>query len=542
MNAFVALETPWRYSDPERRESPSFAAMRMGTNLMDSTFARHPQHGHSHVEHDEQEVAEHYDYDYHEAYEPEDIYHFPWKLYAFLSIPFLEVIAPVFMAADQKNVDTIKAVVVCAVSALVMLFAGFDIIYQARKRASDHPTSMRIWFQTAAWLGGIGIFALALAAAWRNEIYYIGADIYHWFVEFLLISFLGVWACSSYSSLTISRAFSKTFLLLGCTGIAIVVLGIMGFTVGGGHAVEGFALWRIELGRAFPIVPLVLVCSCFLFAPWHHHRLPVGILATVFTLLICLVFTWKRTQWAMSLCCLGTLVLLMLPKRMISFAPLFFMLFGVCLWAFHITSPRTIPHLVYELKEMVTYNDNWTIDQTIDTREAQVTETFRVAAREPLGHGFGAEIQILTPNGKSVEKLHYVHSLYAYYALQFGVPGCLAATGVLGVLMLSLYRAVGMNEEAQWFVKGALVSWIALAGSGLMLVSIHTVFSGVVLAISIVGLARCLHPHPADGYAQDYESDDDDHWHEDEHYDDEEHLEHTDAEPEFPPQPAMKGV
>ncbi len=68
-----------------------------------------------------------------------------------------------------------------------------------------------------------------------------------------------------------------------------------------------------------------------------------------------------------------------------------------------------------------------------------------------------------------MEKLHYVHSLYAYYALQFGVPAAWLLPASWACLMLSLYRAVGMNEEAQWFVKGALVSWIALAGSGLML-------------------------------------------------------------------------
>jgi O-Antigen ligase len=505
-------------------------------------------YSHSHDD-DEQESHEHYEYHDHHDFEPEDIHSTPWKLYAFLLIPFLEVISPIFMTTEQKNGDTVKAIVVGGACAVVMLFAFFDLIYQARKRASDHSTSMRILFQTSTWLGGIGVFALALAAGWRNEVYYVGADIYHWFVEFLLVSFLGVWACSSYSSLTISRAFTNTFLALGCMGLAIVVLGISGFAVGGGHAVEGFAMWRIELGRAFPMVPMILVVACFLFAPWHHHRLPMKTLVTVGILGICLIFTWKRTQWAMTLCCLASLVMLMLPKKAISLAPLFFMLFGACLWAFHITSPRTIPHLIADLKEMVTYNENWTIDQTMDTREAQVTETFRIAAREPFGHGFGAEIQILRPDGKSVEKLHYVHSLYAYYALQFGVPGCLVATGVLGVLMLSLYRAVGMNEEAQWLVKSALVCWVALAGSGLMLVSIHTVFSGVVLALSVVGLARCLQPHSADGYNDDHAENYDDHWHDSMNDESYEHVHHETDEPhetedEHEPesQPVVKGV
>jgi hypothetical protein len=444
--------------------------------------------------------------EYEDAYEepslPEDYHVFPWKLWAFLSVPLMEIIAQCVFTTDGE-----RAILVAPAFGLAMFLAIFDLILQARNRHTFHSEGMKMWFLTGIWLGGLGLFAIAMAVGWKNEMYYVAADIFHWYFEFVGVGFLAVWAFSSYSSHVIARAVSRACFWMALIGLTIVALGILGKLQAGygGKPVEGVFRWRLELGRAYPIVPLIISIALLFYAPRTSGKVPLLTLTTVLMFIVCLIFTLKRTQWLLfPVCAVG----LFIPKRAFNYLPFFALLGGTMLWGFHILSPNAIPNAIEDLKQFVTYNEEWTVDQTLDTRDMQVKEAFRVSFKEWWGHGFGAEIYIITPNGKRTEALHYVHSLYAYYALQFGLPGGVVAIGVFLAVVLGLYLVMDINPAAQWMVRSALFSIVALAGSGLMMVSIHTALAGVVLGIAVVALARCYHPHMLDEYHSPAEQED----------------------------------
>jgi O-Antigen ligase len=429
------------------------------------------------------------DYESEQHHEPGGI---PWKLMCFLSIPFLEVIGQ----AIFKD-ESIRAVIVAPALLLTVLLAAFDSISQARLRNYSHSRSIKYGMNVMLWLGGVGVFALALAIGMRNEGYYIAADIYHWYFEFLGVAALGIWAFSSYSSHIIARSCLKAFLLLGMVGCGRELMGVLGINIfeGGGNSVAGTMLFRLELGRGFPMIPLLMVSAALLYAPRSDSRFAFLAMAAGFLLLICLMFTFKRTQWLLfPVLFIG----MCLPKRVITASPFFLVAGLIMVWAFSFVSPNTIPALIDAAKQQLTYSDNWSIDDTLINRQNQVDETFKVCWKQPIGHGFGAEVQIPTPNGKRVEALHYVHSLYAYYALQFGFLGGAVAICVILVLSLLCFISLDMDEYAQWMVRAGLFGMVAFAGSGITLVSIHTTFAGLIIAVVVTGLARCTSPHRED--------------------------------------------
>jgi hypothetical protein len=153
--------------------------------------------------------------------------------------------------------------------------------------------------------------------------------------------------------------------------------------------------------------------------------------------------------------------------------------------------PHKIDNLLANVKEQLTYNKNWSIDDTLKAREHQAQDGIEEGLRSPIGQGFGAEIDTLSADGKRTVKQHYLHSLHAYYILQFGPLGYGLVAVVIAALTWGVFRSFDTVEDCQWMLRAALFSLVACGITGLTLVSIHTTFAGMALGLAITSLARC---------------------------------------------------
>src|SRR5690606_6665136 len=79
----------------------------------------------------------------------------------------------------------------------------------------------------------VGVIALALALARGNNPYYVGADVYHWYVEGVLVALVTVAALGRGSARDAARGVAVVGVLIGVVCVATFVLGTLRMIDGG---------------------------------------------------------------------------------------------------------------------------------------------------------------------------------------------------------------------------------------------------------------------------------------------------------------------
>jgi hypothetical protein len=441
-----------------------------------------------------------------------------WPLVMALAVPFAELAAQAIFPDEWQKAILVFPVVFASVCVAVFDLIGQEISDRLRTRVSVRNLLLFV----ASW-SFVGAYGTVVGLVRGNAGFYIGADVYHWFIEILGVAIIYVWACYRYRPAVVASHLLCGFLLYALIGLGVTFAGIAGMPVAGGNLVSGSWLWRLDLSRGFPLIPLLFAVAVLVHPPKANAAMLKAIARlAIALLLVVLFFTLKRTQWALFP--LGVLGIV-LSKRLLAWSMIAIPCIAVLYTAIDVASPGTTTRWIDTLSELVTYNKDWRISDTLGVREEQTEDAYKQALQTPLGVGFGGELTTTDATGKQTIVVHYVHSLHAYYLMQLGPVGYSVLVLLTGGLLLSVFRALDHDPRKEWIARGSLMSMGILLASGFAMVSIHTCFAGMVVALSLMGL-------PVDdpeGDAHDEDDEDED----DEEEEDEEDDDDEDDEEEF---------
>lgn len=387
-----------------------------------------------------------------------------------------ELFGQLFLSTDLS-----RAIVVTTLAAIccLVLLAGSQL-------------SISRWFigrQPGPLLAGLGFAAVGvygglLGLANRNGPYYLAADLYHWFGEGLLAAVLTVALAYAMDGRQLSALLAWSGLALGLLALLAAAAGSLGFPVAGGHVIPALHIWRLEGGRGFPIVLLLFVTAILWKGrPQGMERLMARLAWCI--LFLALILTFKRAQWLTY----GVLfVWIATPSRWRWHARIAAVVSAALVAAALLASPLDVVEGPQYVLDQLTYNPNYTTEESLGDRAAQLSTVLPEVVERPFGSGFGATTYAYTPRFNEHIETHYVHNAYLYYALQVGIPGVLAALLLLALLVVALWRRSSLDLEWNWLAYGAMASVTAFAVMGLTEVSFHTEFFGFSLGLGILAL------------------------------------------------------
>jgi hypothetical protein len=326
------------------------------------------------------------------------------------------------------------------------------------------------------------VYGLVIGIYKENKTYYVYADVYHLLIELVLLSLLTIWAFKDRSPLYVLKTLAFTAVILGLLGITGSVLGTLGYLTSGGHFVESLGAWRLKAGRGFPEFLLILITASFSFRGDIPRTIRHLRFSALLILLINLVLVLRRSMWiSYSL----SLLILFLPRHTIRVLVIFTILLLPCLIIFSVLFPGTTQSLLLFLGELLTYNPNYTVADTLLERFQQLSSVLVYLTKNSWGYGFGAEFFTYWTRGNEYGLVHYIHNLYVYYFLQLGFVGCTIFLIPLMVVPSRLWKNMAIHPSYEWLSRGCLAGLAALLVNGLVMVSTHTVFAGLILGLSI---------------------------------------------------------
>lgn len=397
-------------------------------------------------------------------------------------LPFLAILAAEIAAELFAESEVVRA---AAVGAVLMLVATAIVAYAATAGAFRIRRSLAEQLLVLAPLALAGLYGAALGVYRGNSVYYVAADVYHTFFELLLVTVIAAVFFQRLTPVQLVRTLSWTFLLLGGMGVMGTLLGMAGLISTGGHEVEALGLWRLNAGRGFPEVPLILLLASYRY----RGPLPAAVrlvrAAAVFVLVLSFAAVLKRSMW---LTFLAVSPVLFLHKRLIGIGVAAALGILPLLVLGYLLAPGLFLAAGAAAAQLLTYNPNYTVEDTLVERVQQIANVWPYMKATVLGYGSGAEFYTYWPGENRYGYVHYVHNLYVYYFLQLGYAGLVLYFAPFAALGWRLWRRVGEPDHLEWVRRGALAATVALLANGLTMVSLHTTFAGVMLALGVVSL------------------------------------------------------
>ncbi len=380
--------------------------------------------------------------------------------------------------------DTTRALLVTLLLGPFLLAAAWQVLWNRPVRLPRlrpaHVCVLMVW-------AGVGVAALVIALLYQNTPYYIAADIYHWFVEILLVALVTVWVLGRGEASDAAWIVVMMGLLVGVICVVTFLLGTLQLTHGGTHYVGNLGVARLIVGRGTPqLMFLIVTAALWWRKSWDKRTNRLLVLAWLL-LAVALAATLKRTLW-LSFPVAAMWVIL--PRRWLlaglaGLAPL--VVLAGCIY---VAMPRTINWMAQRAANALTYNPSFTVEETLARREAQLQSVWPYIVDQPSGHGLGASVFAFWTRGQTYDEVHYIHNFYAYYGLQLGVGLLLLTLLLAGWLGWTWLNQKG--DEGVWgfATRAALGSLVALAINGMSLVATHTVFAGFALGLGLVGTAK----------------------------------------------------
>lgn len=326
--------------------------------------------------------------------------------------------------------------------------------------------------------GGFLGYGVLRAIYHGNDQYYLLAELYHWFVELTLVAIV------TRLALTGTPADSAKVMIIACFLVgsftAMLVAGCYaGIVPGGGYFQAGSLFWHLKAGVNFPQVPLMLaLLALFRCSSIGNSYRAMGWIGVV-SCGVLLVLTLKRTMWLSTIGCIACA---MLPKGQIRQAATWISLLGIIVIAGVIARGSE----VFGLLDFMTYNDAYSVSDTMEDRTNQLSDAVRLFST--AGEGLGAEVDIYKVNINKVDRVHYIHSLYVYQIVQFGIPIGVAALLLLFWMTLNVLSQSNRPAVNDWRADAGLACLLAVAINGVTLVSLHSAFAGVAFGVAFAAL------------------------------------------------------
>ena len=407
------------------------------------------------------------------------------RMMVLFGVLFAEILASIISQSDAIRAVGVS-VVLCAT--IVMVFLSWCMSPSLKlKSYAGKPLLI------ATIMIGLGMYGLLIAVARRNGPYYIAADIYHWFFELLLMAAITMWAVARSESIGIAIALALQGIILGGMGIFTFVAGTAGLPLHAGHIVENLHIWRLELSRGFPELPLLFITAALLIKKRERWPKSVRILLWIsFAIYFpCLIVTLKRSMW---LSYLGGVVLMLIPRRKLILGAVVGLLSLPVIASFVIVFRNAIMSMLLGMADMLAYNPAYTVEDTLGERVKQILSVLPYIIKNIYGYGMGAQFYGYWPGENTFGVIHYIHNLYVYYILQIGLPGfllmLLAGVWFLWMLMSCMDR----NPDWNWMLRATFSCVAVIAVNGMVLVSIHTAFAGLVVGLGMLAYLRVSVP------------------------------------------------
>lgn len=412
-------------------------------------------------------------------------HHVDNRMMVLLGILFAEIAASIVSDSDAIRAAAVSAVIGAA---LVLLFFSWCMAPSLTvKKYLGQPVAM------ATILAGIGVYGLVLAILRHNSPYYLAADVYHWFIELIVMAALTMWAVARSESIGIAIALALHGVILGGLGLFSFVMGTAGLPVHGGHIVSNLHIWRLELSRGFPELPLLFITAALFVktrTPWPK---PIRMLLWIaFAIYFpCLVVTLKRSMW---LSYLGGVVLLFIPKRkMIGLAITGIVTLPIIV-SVVIAFRKAIVSMLISMSYLITYNPSYSVEDTLGERLKQILTMVPYLQKNMYGYGMGAQFYGYWSGENTFGVIHYIHNLYIYYLLQIGIPGTALMLLVGAWLLWSFLSCMDRDPEWNWMLRAGFSCLMVIAVNGMVLVSIHTTFAGLVVGLGLMAYIRVRVP------------------------------------------------
>jgi hypothetical protein len=387
-----------------------------------------------------------------------------------------------WIASDS---DSARAAIVCAVMALLLLPA---VLRLSLRKPVWIPRLTPTYATIALSFALIGFYALVVALFRGNDRYYIAADLYHWYIELLLMAAVTLWVLGHAQPVGVARTIALYGLIVGLLGLAVVALGSVGLSTRGGHYVRSLGVLRLIIGRGTPQLLLIVVTTALWYSRYWDRATRLLLLAAWLLLLLCLAATLKRTLWISFPIAAAVAIL---PRRILLLVGIALLFWVPMLAVMGFVFPDLLADLLHQAANLLTYNPSFTIEETLARRGTQLQSVWPYVLDNPLGYGFGAEIYAFWTRGQTYAEVHYIHNLYAYYVLQLGI----APVVILAMLALWLAQTFFdvYDQPTAWSfcARAGLGCLIALALNGASLVPTHTIFAGFAIGVGVLGAVKC---------------------------------------------------
>lgn len=314
-----------------------------------------------------------------------------------------------------------------------------------------------------------GLYACIVGVLNRNDFQYLLGDGYHYFVETSVMAVCTIIALQATPEERLRKYFAWLAAIAGVIGIAGAAAGTLGLPVASGNIVPALGVFRIAFGRGFPIFLLILLVAI----TWPKRRLAEYLAIGI--LLVALFLTLKRSQW---LCFLGAFVVVALVRRVKIPIWLGGLMIGVVALFAAVT-----PFSFYErVGEALTYNEAYTVSDTIQERVDQLSPMLAQIQRQPLGMGAGATFETYHTRQGEVDDVHYLHNAYIFVIAQCGIIVGMLYFIFLAMPLLVAFRRAQQSIRDPWPLA-SLASMLVFLVLGVAMVPMHTVQFGIALGV-----------------------------------------------------------
>ena len=399
----------------------------------------------------------------------------------FLSIMLAEIAGSLFSASHFIRAIAVSGVILCT-GPFCLLKA-----YQSQELNKFNINH----YLTGLWL--TGAFATLIAGIGNNSLYYVLADIYHWHIELILVSFFTASILVLMDEYRIIQLLIYASLISGVFGCFFLFLSYSGLINTGGHMVKAIDMWRLTATRGFPEYSLIFLTATYLFQGSLSDKLYLLRTISMCILLILLIFTLKRVAWISYFL---SLPIIFLSRRLLkTIIKAGCILLPVMIFII-LNYPMHVIFFISNLLDFLTYNPNYTVFDTLMDRVRQFTELYPYMKNNSIGYGFGAAYDY-----KPGEVVHYVHNYYIYYFLQLGYLGMASLLLITAAIFKKSYNILCTTFRFKWINRLSLAVLFVMLFNGLTLLSTHTVFCGIGYGFIFASFRLVKHENTAAAYA-----------------------------------------
>jgi O-antigen ligase len=280
---------------------------------------------------------------------------------------------------------------------------------------------------------------------------------------------------------------SITGFVIGLMGIANFIMGMTDLATSGGYIIQSLDIWRLQSTKGFPLFVIIIVLSAIKERKRWPFILNLFLYSGLVLLIVCLILTFKRSLWLLfPVISIFVIMSKSVLKRIFIFASITLAIISIMFLSYQI---HTLPN-IEQISSLLSYNPDYSLSDTLMDRVRQVSDLLVYMKSNKAGYGFGAQFYTFWPISNGYENVHYIHNLYVFYYLQFGLISLVTIVGAAVWLTLMFWNSLDKNSELNWMIKAGLVCLFVIFINGFIMISTHTTFVGFILGLGISAIMK----------------------------------------------------